>query len=88
MKTEVAEGTGDIFNAHDFEIDINVAEIKVILKALKILGSYEMHIFLLKESSVPTSIAVKPVSASSSSVSGPSKRSIKFEEYKKKKGLI
>merc|ERR1711973_62579 len=56
-KQKKSVGTADIFNAHDFEIDINVAE--------------------MKDSSVPTSIALKPISLTSSSTtsSGSSRRS-------------
>ena len=61
-------GSEDIFNAHDFDIDINVSE--------------------MADNSIPTSIALKPVTTSSSSTSGPSRRSIKIEEYKKKRGII
>ena len=61
-------GNQDIFNAHDFDIDINVAE--------------------MADNSIPTSIALKPVTTSSSTTSGPTRRSIKIEEYKKKRGII
>ena len=61
-------GSQDIFNAHDFDIDINVAE--------------------MADHSIPTSIALKPVTTSSSMTSGPTRRSIKIEEYKKKRGII
>lgn len=61
-------GSEDIFNAHDFDIDINVSE--------------------MADNSIPTSIALKPVTTSSSSSTGPTRRSIKIEEYKKKRGII
>jgi len=66
--SQSVSGSQDIFNAHDFDIDINVAE--------------------MADHSIPTSIALKPVTTSSSMTSGPTRRSIKIEEYKKKRGII
>jgi len=60
--------TQDIFNAHDFDIDINVSE--------------------MTESMLPSSIAVKPVTTSAGPSMGPTKRSLKIEEWKKRKGII
>lgn len=57
----------DIFNAHDFDIDINVSE--------------------MAESLMPSSIAVKPVTSSAPHTAGPTKRSLKIEEWKKR-GII
>eukprot|EP00092_Neocalanus_flemingeri_P101740 GFUD01130082.1.p1 GENE.GFUD01130082.1~~GFUD01130082.1.p1 ORF type:complete len:709 (+),score=227.13 GFUD01130082.1:295-2127(+) len=58
----------DIFNAHDFDIDINVAE--------------------MGDSMMPSSIALKPVTTSTAASTGPTKRSMKIEEWKKKRGII
>lgn len=63
-----ASGSQDIFNAHDFDIDINVAE--------------------MGDSMMPSSIALKPVTTSSAASTGPTKRSLKIEEWKKKRGII
>jgi len=60
--------TPDIFNAHDFDIDINI-------------GGADSGLAL-------TSIAVKPVTASLASAAQPNKRSLKLEDYKKRKGII
>ena len=58
----------DIFNAHDFDIDINI-------------GGSDTGLAL-------TSIAVKPVTASQTVAGGPNKRSLKLEDYKKRRGII
>jgi len=58
----------DIFNAHDFDIDINVSN----------MGAKDM----------PSSIALKPVTSTLTSHNGPTKRSLKIEEWKKKRGII
>ena len=42
----------------------------------------------MTDNSLATSIAIKPVTTSNSSSSGPTRRSIKIEEYKKKRGII
>jgi len=63
-----ASGSQDIFNAHDFDIDINVAE--------------------MGDSMMPSSIALKPVTTSTPANTGPTKRSLKIEEWKKKRGII
>ena len=49
-----------------------------------------LYFLSFQDSSVPTSIALKPISLTSSSTtsSGPSRRSLKIEEYKKKRGII
>jgi len=60
--------SADIFNAHDFDIDINVAE--------------------MGDSVMPSSIALKPVTTSTPASTGPTKRSLKIEEWKKKRGII
>ena len=58
----------DIFDDHNFDIDINI-------------GGQDSGLAL-------NSIAVKPVTASMATVSGPNKRSLKLEDYKKRKGII
>merc|ERR1712173_172319 len=63
-----ATASQDIFNAHDFDIDINVAE--------------------MGDSMMPSSIALKPVTTSPPANTGPTKRSLKIEEWKKKRGII
>jgi len=63
-----ATASQDIFNAHDFDIDINVAE--------------------MGDSMMPSSIALKPVTTSTPANTGPTKRSLKIEEWKKKRGII
>jgi len=61
--------TQDIFNAHNFDLDINVSEIG--------------------ESILPSSsLAVKPVTTSAPASTGPTKRSLKIEEWKRRKGII
>ena len=37
---------------------------------------------------MPSSIAVKPVTSSAQPSAGPTKRSLKIEEWKKKRGMI
>merc|ERR1712223_1294039 len=60
--------TQDIFNAHNFDLDINVSEIG--------------------ESILPSSsLAVKPVTTSALASTGPTKRSLKIEEWKRRKGI-
>jgi hypothetical protein len=44
--------------------------------------------YLLQESLMPSSIAVKPVTSSAPHTAGPTKRSLKIEEWKKKRGII
>jgi len=58
----------DVFSAHDFDIDIDVAE--------------------MTDSVMPTSIALKPVTTSTAGSSGPTRRSLKLDEWKKKRGII
>jgi len=65
MKKEVS----DIFNAHDFDIDIDIT------------GSTE------SAASLSTSLSVRPV-VSNSAPRGPVKKSIKLEDYKKRRGII
>jgi len=67
-ESEITEEVCDIFNVHNFDIDINIG------------GS--------ESSSSLTSIAVKPVNASQSANSSTNKRSLKLEDYKKRKGII
>jgi len=67
-QTEITEEVSDIFNVHNFDIDINIG------------GS--------ESSPSLTSIAVKPVNASKSANSSTNKRSLKLEDYKKRKGII
>jgi len=59
--------SSDIFDAHNFELDINVDEIQ--------------------STSITPSISLKPVNASSAPA-GPIKRSLKLDEWKKKRGMI
>ena len=68
VKEENAGQSSDIFNAHNFDIDINI-------------GGPGL-------SSGLTSIAVKPVTTSTGSNSGSNKRSLKLEDYKKRKGIL
>ena len=42
----------------------------------------------LQESMLPSSIAVKPVTTSAPASTGPTKRSLKIEEWKRRKGII
>jgi len=58
----------DIFDAHDFELDINVDDIN-------------------QSTPITPSISLKPVTASTSAA-GPTKRSLKLDEWKKKRGII
>jgi len=67
-QSETTEEVCDIFNVHNFDIDINIG------------GS--------ESSPSLTSIAVKPVNASKSANSSTNKRSLKLEDYKKRKGII
>jgi len=67
-QSETTEEVCDIFNVHNFDIDINIG------------GS--------ESSPSLTSIAVKPVNASQSANSSTNKRSLKLEDYKKRKGII
>jgi len=67
-ESEITEEVCDIFNVHNFDIDINIG------------GS--------ESSPSLTSIAVKPVNASQSANSSTNKRSLKLEDYKKRKGII
>jgi len=66
---EITKGS-DIFNAHDFDIDIKI-------------GGSESGLVL-------NSIAVKPLttSQSSSASSASNKRSLKLEDYKRRRGII
>jgi len=61
----------DLFDAHDFDVEINVSEIQ--------------------QSSIPSSINLKPVNnnnANNKASNGPTKRSLKIDEWKKKRGII
>ena len=59
----------DIFNAHDFDIDIDIT------------GS------TVTTASLSSSLSVRPV-VSNSAPQGPVKKSIKLEDYKKRRGII
>jgi len=65
--TPKASGSQDIFNAHDFDLELDVSG--------------------LGDSMMPSSIALKPVTTSTPAITGP-KRSLKIEEWKKKRGII
>lgn len=58
----------DLFDAHDFEVEINVSEIQ--------------------QNSIPASINLKPVNSSAKNNNGPTKRALKIDEWKKKRGII
>lgn len=68
IKKPTAPLNQDIYNAHDFDIDINVSE--------------------MADKDMPNSIALKPVTSIISGNNGPTKRSLKIEEWKKKRGII
>jgi len=58
----------DIFNAHDFDIDIDIVPT-------------DKHVAM-------NSVGVRPAASSNAAPLGPTKKSIKLEDYKKRKGII
>jgi len=66
--TEKPVFKNDLFDAHDFDVEVNVNEIQ--------------------DMSVPVSINLKPVTTSTPASTGPTKRSLKIDEWKKKRGII
>jgi RNA polymerase-associated protein RTF1 len=76
-KEEGPPVSNDLFNAHDFDIQIDLLEIP----SLSGQQSVSSFISLNNSGIKPTSVDVKPVTVTN-------RRSLNLEEYKKKKGLI
>lgn len=67
-KKPLKKDVPDIFNAHDFDIDIDIAPSSATLSM--------------------NTMGVRPVATNNVAPLGPTKKSIKLEDYKKRKGII